>query len=83
MLSNLTISDILYSEIPEQVIFKLNLARVQIVSTSAPVPYTSYLSQKEHKFHRKINFGDDLKLLKLIFWGVEVQGVKSAPLKKS
>jgi hypothetical protein len=27
------------------------------------VPYTSYLSQKEHSFIEKCNFGDDLKFL--------------------
>jgi hypothetical protein len=28
------------------------------------VPYTSYLGQKEHSFIEKLNFCDDLKLLR-------------------
>jgi hypothetical protein len=43
------------------------------------VPYTSYLSQKEHSFIKKCNFCDDLNLLK-IFLLLQVQGIKNAPL---
>jgi hypothetical protein len=45
------------------------------------VPYTSYLSQKEHRFIEKCYFCDDLKLLKNIFC-VQAQGVKTQPLKQ-
>jgi hypothetical protein len=45
------------------------------------VPYTSYLSEKEHSFIEKCNFCDDLKLLKNLF-GVQMQGVKNAPFEK-
>jgi hypothetical protein len=44
--------------------------------------YTSYLSQKEHSFIEKYYFYDNLKLLKKTFFGVQVQGVKNAPLNK-
>jgi hypothetical protein len=46
------------------------------------VPYTSYLRQREHSFIKKLNFCDNLNLLKKHFC-VQVQGVKNAPLKKS
>jgi hypothetical protein len=46
------------------------------------IPYTSYLSQKEHSFIKKCNFCTDLNLLKKNFFGVQVQWVKNAPLEK-
>jgi hypothetical protein len=47
------------------------------------VPYTSYLSQKEHNFIEKCHFCDNLKLLKKLFY-VQVQlGVKNAPFDKN
>jgi hypothetical protein len=46
------------------------------------LPSTSYLSQKEYRFIEKCNFCDDLKLLKKIVFGVQVQGVKTPALKK-
>jgi hypothetical protein len=39
------------------------------------VPYTSYLSQKEHSFIEKCNFCDDLKPLKnKFFWRSSARG---------
>jgi hypothetical protein len=45
--------------------------------------YTSYLSQKEHSSIKKCNFCDNLNLLNKISLGVQVQGVKNAPLEKN
>jgi hypothetical protein len=44
------------------------------------VPYTSYLSQKEHSFNEKCNFCDDLKLFKKTF--LACKWLKMPPLKK-
>jgi hypothetical protein len=46
------------------------------------VPYTSYLSHKEHSFIETCNFCDNLKLLKK-FGGGGVQGAKNAPFEKN
>jgi hypothetical protein len=46
------------------------------------VPYISYLSQRENSFIEKCNFCDDLKLLEKKFFGMQVQEIKNAPLKK-